>query len=131
MRVTVDTDALIRLAKLGKLERFVEVYDACTTVVTEYEYIRGEVRAGVGLEESKRCFEEAFEVLPLDNESIGAASRIWAKLSSRGELMGERDLLTGAICVSKATPLWTLDKRRFKRLEEFGLKLVDVDIQNL
>ncbi|MBS7251836.1 MAG: type II toxin-antitoxin system VapC family toxin [Candidatus Freyarchaeota archaeon] len=131
MRVVVDTDALINLGKIGKLERFVEVYDACITAITEYEYIRGEIRAGVNPEESKRTVGEAFEVLPLDNESISTAGRIWAELTSRGEPIEERDLLTGAICISKTTPLWTLNKKNFKKLEEFGLKLLDTDIENL
>lgn len=131
MRIVVETDAIITLERIRKLEKFVEVYDACITAITEYEYVRGEIRAGINSEESKRCVEDAFEVLPLDNESIITASRIWAELSSRGELLEERDLLTGAICISKATPLWTLNKKHFKRLEGFGLKLVDVDTEKL
>lgn len=87
--------------------------------------------AGISPEESKRCVEDAFEVLPLDDESISSASTMWAELSSKGELIGERGLLTGAICISKATPLWTLNKKHFKRLEKFSLKLVDVDTENL
>ncbi len=131
MRIVVETDALINLGKIGMLEKFVEVYDACITAITEYEYIRGEIRAGVKPEESKRTVEDAFEVLPLDNESISTAGKIWAELNIRGEPIGERDLLTGAICISKDTPLWTLNKKHFKRLEEFGLKLSDIDIKNL
>jgi len=131
VRIVVDTDALIWLAKRRKLERFVEVYDACVTAITEYEYVRGEVRAGISPEESKRFFEDTFEVLPLDNRSIATAAMIWAELSSRGEPLEERDLLTGAICVSRAEPLWTLNKKHFKRLEEFGLRLIDVDTKNL
>lgn len=131
MRIVVETDALINLGKIGMLEKFVEVYDACITAITEYEYIRGEIRAGVKPEESKRTVEDAFEVLPLDNESISTAGKIWAELNIRGEPIGERDLLTGAICISETTPLWTLNKKHFKRLEEFGLKLLDADIENL
>ncbi|MGQ9722203.1 MAG: type II toxin-antitoxin system VapC family toxin [Candidatus Jordarchaeum sp.] len=131
MKIVVETDALINLEKIGKLEKFVEVYDACITAITEYEYIRGEIRAGVNPEESKKTVEDAFEVLPLNNESISTASKIWAELSSRGEPLEERDLLTGAICISETTPLWTLNKKHFKRLEEFGLKLLDADIENL
>jgi hypothetical protein len=127
----VETDALITLEKIGKLEKFVEIYDACITAITEYEYVRGEIRAGVNPEESKGTVENAFEVLPLDNESISTASKIWAEISSRGEPLEERDLLTGAICISKAAPLWTLNKKHFKRLEEFGLKLIDADTENL
>jgi len=131
LRIVVETDALINLGKIGMLEKFVEVYDACITAITEYEYIRGEIRAGVKPEESKRTVEDAFEVLPLDNESISTAGKIWAELNIRGEPIGERDLLTGAICISETTPLWTLNKKHFKRLEEFGLKLLDADIENL
>jgi len=131
LRVAVDTDALILLAKIGKLERFVEAHDACITVVTEYEYVRGEVRAGVAAEESKKDLSTAFDVLPLDNEAVSVASKIWAELSGKGMKLDERDLLIGAICISRSTPLWTLNKKHFERLREFGLELVDVDVDKL
>ncbi len=131
MRVAVDTDALILLARTGRLERFVEMYDACVTVITEYEYVRGEVRAGVAAEESKKDLSSAFTVLPLDNSAVAVASRVWAELSGGGAILDERDLLTGAICIASKVPLWTLNKKHFERLRKFGLELVDINLDAL
>jgi len=131
LKIVADTDALILLARLGKLDRFVEKYEACLTVITEYEYVRGEARAGVPAENSKKDVHAAFEVLPLNNKAVAVASTIWAELSRRGVILDERDLLIGAICISSNTPLWTLNKKPFERLQEFGLKLIDVDVSNL
>ena len=129
MKIAIDTDVLIYLVKKGILERFLEKYEACLTVINEYEYVRGEVKAGIASDKSKSTITSAFRILDLDNESIKIASEIWSELSRRGELIDERDLLIGAICISNKIPLWTFNKRHFKRLEEFGLVLIDVDLE--
>lgn len=131
MRIALDTDALILLMKRKKLEDFVSRYEPCITVITEYEYVRGEVRAGVRADESKSTLEEVFDVLPLDNRSIKIASEIWSALRERGLPIDERDLLIGAICIAHGVPLWTLNVRHFMRLVEFGLKLVEIDPESL
>ena len=129
--VVLDTDTLILLVKNKKLVDFVSMYDAYITIITEYEYVRGEVRVGIDPNESKETLEESFNILYFDNKSVEQASLIWAKLSSEGLLIDERDLIIGSICIANKLPLWTLNKKHFERLKRFGLKLVDIDIETL
>ncbi|MHA1609777.1 MAG: hypothetical protein ACTSUJ_07240 [Candidatus Njordarchaeales archaeon] len=53
MKVVIDTDVLIALVKMRKLEDFLIRYEPYITVITLYEYMRGEVAAGVDAQESK------------------------------------------------------------------------------
>ena len=131
MKVVIDTDVFIALVKMRKLEDFLIRYEPYITVITLYEYMRGEVAAGVDAQESKSTLEEAFNILPLDNDSLKIASKIWSKLRAKGSLIDERDLLIASICISKGLPLWTFNKKHFQRLVGFGLRMKDIDINSL
>lgn len=128
MDVVIDTDILILLVKRKKLDEFVSRFNAYITIITEYEYLRGEVRAGVDPDESKKTLETTFNILYFDNKSIKKAGIIWAELSVRGQPLDERDLITGAICIANNLPLWTRNKKHFERLKQFGLKLIEIAI---
>ena len=131
MKIVIDTDILIALVKARKLERFSIRYEPYITIITLYEYVRGEVAAGIEAEESKRTLEEAFNILPLDNDSVRIASVIWSKLKAKGLLIDDRDPLIGSICISHNLPLWTSNKEHFNRLTDFGLKIMDIDINSI
>jgi len=131
MKIALDTNVIISLVKERKLDLFVSKYDACAPVVVEYEYIRGETKAGIDINESKETFENTFEILELNNESVKIASKIWSELSKKGRLIDERDLLIGAICIAHNVPLWTLNISHFLRLLDFGLVLVEIDLNTL
>jgi len=131
MKIVIDTDVLIALVKARKLEDFLIRYEPYITIITLYEYVRGEVAIGIEVDESKKSLEEAFNVLLLDNDAIKVASVIWSKLKSKGLLIDDRDLLIGAICISNNLPLWTLNKEHFERLTDFGLKMRDIDINSI
>ena len=131
MKIAIDTDVLIYLVKNKLLERFLEKYDGCITAITEYEYMRGEVKVGIKPSVSKRTLSEAFEILELDNKSIMIASKIWSSLSNEGEIIDERDLLIGAICIAHNVPLWTFNKKHFEKLKKFKLMLKDINPQEL
>jgi len=131
MKIVIDTDVLIALVKARKLEDFLIRYEPYITIITLYEYVRGEVTIGIEVDESKKSLEEAFNVLLLDNDAIKVASVIWSKLKSKGLLIDDRDLLVGAICISNNLPLWTLNKEHFERLTDFGLKMRDIDINSI
>jgi len=131
MKIVIDTDVLIALVKARKLEDFLIRYEPYITIITLYEYVRGEVAIGIEVDESKKSLEEAFNVLLLDNDAIKVASVIWSKLKSKGLLIDDRDLLVGAICISNNLPLWTFNKEHFERLTDFGLKMRDIDINSI
>jgi len=130
MDIAIDTDVLILLSKHRKLDEFVSRFRAYITIITEYEYMRGEVRAGVKPNTSKRTLEQAFEILHFDNKSVRKASELWAKLASQGQLIDERDLIIGSICIANRIPLWTENTKHFLRLKDFGLRLLKVSIEN-
>lgn len=67
--------------------------------------------------------EKLFKVEPLDNVTILMASKIYRVLKKRGQRIGDADLLIGATAITKGYLVWTNNKRHFKRMEEFGLKL--------
>ncbi len=125
--IVLDTDILILLVKLRKLDEFVGRFRAYITVITEYEYLRGEVKAGVNSFVSKDTLEKAFDILYLDNRSVRIASEMWADLVRNRETFDERDLLIGAICIANEIPLWTGNIRHFIKLRKYGLQLVDID----
>ena len=126
--VIVDTDMLILLSKHKKLDEFVGRYNAHITIITEYEYLRGEIRAGIDADTSKRTLETAFNILRFDNKSVKIAGEIWAKLVACGRPVDERDLIIGAICIANNMPLWTGNKKHFVKLKGFGLRLIEIDI---
>ena len=125
--VVVDTDMLILLSKQKKLEEFVGRYNAHITIITEYEYLRGEVRAGIDPDTSKRTLETAFNILYFDNQSLKIAGKIWSELMAQGQPIGERDLIIGAICIANDMPIWTGNKKHFMKLKQFGLRLIEID----
>ena len=129
--MVLDTDVLIELVKHRKLVDFVRMYRAYITVITEYEYFRGEVRSGVDPKLSKSSLEGTFDILYFDNRSVEIAGKLWATLSEKGQLIDERDLIIGSICIANNLPLWTRNKKHYMRLKEFGLKLVDIDIDKI
>jgi len=127
MDVALDTDILILLSKLKKLDELVSRYNVYITIITEYEYVRGEVIAGVDSSISKSTLEEAFGILFFDNKSVKVASVIWSEMMKKKEFLDERDLIIGAICIANNIPLWTGNIKHFKKLKEYGLNLVTID----
>jgi len=114
--VLVDTDVLIEYVK-GRRELPEGVY--YISEITLYEFIRG-CRYPA---EAKRLLEEEFIVVYHDNEVLEKAASMWRALRRKGLSIDDRDLLIGATAVVRGLSLLTGNKKYFKRLEEFGLKL--------
>jgi len=77
----------------------------------------------------KHLLEKTFKILWPNNNSILVASKIWADLKKRGKLIDERDLEIGALCIINQLPLWTKNIKHFNRLKKYGLRLVDIVIE--
>jgi len=90
------------------------------TAVTVAELYMGE-RAGEKLDLVLR----RFKFYPLDFESARLAGKIYRILRGRGELVEFRDILIGAVCIRHGLPLVTRNVRHFKKLEEFGLTVIN------
>ncbi len=113
--VLLDTDFLIKVEK-GRA-RLPQAF-CYISVVTLYEYIRGKSDPLA----AKNLLEEAFVVIPLDNEVLLKATEIWRDLKRRGLLIDERDLLIGATAIAKGLPLATYNVKHYSRLVNYGLK---------
>lgn len=113
--VLVDTDLLIEYVR-GRLKLPETVW--YVSEVTLYEFIRGTRDPA----EAKELIEESFVVLFHDNDVLSRAAAIWRKLKSQGALVEDRDLLIGALAISKSLPLLTGNKGHFSKLREFGLR---------
>jgi len=125
--IVIDTDVLILLEKRKKIENLLNLYDVFVTFVTLYEYIRGLRKVGKNEEELiaiDRYLKKVFEVIWPTNKTLLIASRIWKELSDKGEILDDRDILIGALCIERNLPLWTLNEKHFKRLTIYGLELI-------
>jgi len=99
------------------------------TYVTLYEYLRGILIVKKDVHEYKVLLEKSFKVLWPNNVSILIASKIWTSLRKEGQLIDERDLEIGSLCIANHIPLWTKNVKHFLRLKKYGLKLVDIAIE--
>ena len=113
--ILVDTDALIDSLKKGK-----RMGDAIS-VLTMLEYLRGIPEDE--REKAKKLLEESFDVIGLDNNVVLKYCEIYDKLKSKGELIGDADLIIGATALAKGMKLLTKNYKHFKKLEEHGLVL--------
>ena len=112
----LDTDVVIEVDK-GRLE----LPDATCYIsaLTLYEYIRGKR----DYRRAKELAEQVYYVLPVSNKVLLLASGIWRKLKTAGMLVDDRDLLIGATAIAHELPLYTLNRRHYERLLEYGLQL--------
>jgi len=121
--VILDTDVLIELIKEKRLSQIIEFIDPHISFITLYEYLRGLKYLNKGLKKEKEKIEESLTILWINNEILIKMSEIWFKLRKKGATIDERDLLIGTTAITYNLPLWTLNKKHFARLEEYGLKL--------
>jgi len=127
--LVIDTNVLILLEKGKKTENLLNLYEIYITFVTLYEYIRGLRKKGKTEEELSlidKYLKKIFQVLWPTNKTLIIASSIWSHLSSMGEILDDRDILIGALCIENNLPLWTLNEKHFKRLVSYGLKLINL-----
>ena len=127
-RVVIDTDVLILLEKTQETEKLLSLYETYITFVTLYEYIRGLRKRKTEKEINliDKYLKKIFEVIWPTNKTLIIASNIWSDLSSKGEILEDRDILIGSLCIENNLPLWTLNKKHFERLKTYGLKLIDL-----
>nr|WP_238526137.1 hypothetical protein [Sulfolobus islandicus] len=79
---------------------------------------------GKNIDEFKSWIELNLNIVCIDNNSLKVASRIYAELRKKGEIIEDPDLLITSICIANGFSLMTHNKKHFKRLEKYGLKLI-------
>ncbi|MCH4816405.1 MAG: PIN domain-containing protein [Saccharolobus sp.] len=119
-RICLDTDVLIDAFR-NDIKKFIGYY---TTCINLYEFLRGLAFIGKNIDEFKSWIELNLNVVCIDNNSLKTASRIYAELRKKGEIIEDPDLLIASICIANDFSLMTHNKKHFKRLEKYGLKLI-------
>jgi tRNA(fMet)-specific endonuclease VapC len=110
----VDTSVLVDWLRKGVTAT------GSISVITLIEFLRG-VDEGKRLE-TKTALEEAFNIVPIDNEVILEYCRLYEGLRKKGLSMEDADLLIAATAKANQLNLKTLDKD-FEKLREHGINI--------
>jgi len=130
MAALIDASVLIA-AERGQLNldevsaRFAEE-DVALSAVTASELLHGLYRARTAAQRHRRqAFVEGLlaqlPVVPFDLTVARVHASLWADLSRRGVVIGERDLMIGATAIAKDYSIATRDQRSFPKIP--GLKV--------
>ncbi len=90
---------------------------AATSAVVVYELTRGVAEGERG---ELRQALRGVRVYPLDDRAARRAAELWRHLESKGQRIGDRDVLTAAIALTVGLPLLTRNSDHFRRVP--GLK---------
>lgn len=114
--ICLDTDILIEhLKDRGEIYKILEEFDNFyISIITVYEFMRGS-----DVEKTKQLNH-----LDLTYDIVMLASKIYKTLHKQKDLIQDNDILIGSTCIINKIPLLTLNKKHFRKLEKFGLKLV-------
>lgn len=130
MAALIDASVLIA-AERGQLNleeisaRFA-VEDVALSAVTASELLHGLYRARTAAQRHRRqAFVEGLlaqlPVIAFDLTVARVHASLWADLSGRGVVIGERDLMIGATAIAKDYSIATRDQRSFPKIP--GLKV--------
>jgi predicted nucleic acid-binding protein len=125
MAALIDSSVLIA-AERGqlKLEDISARYadqDVALSAVTASELLHGLYRARTAAQRHRRqAFVEGLlaqlPVIPFDLTVARVHASLWAHLSERGVVIGERDLMIGATAIAKDYSIATRDERSFPKI---------------
>lgn len=118
-RICVDTDIIIdhlrgRNPNADLYARIITEEQPYTTYITKFELL-----CGVKNRKEESVIKDAllsFTVLPFDGKSSREAAKIYRSLSSKGRLIGMRDILIAGIACANDMPLATRNIREFERV---------------
>jgi tRNA(fMet)-specific endonuclease VapC len=125
MAALIDSSVLIA-AERGQLNlddiaaRYAEE-DVALSAVTASELLHGLYRARTAAQRHRRqAFVEGLlaqlPVIAFDLTVARVHASLWADLSQRGVVIGERDLMIGATAIAKAYSIATRDERSFPKI---------------
>jgi len=123
------------LRKKGILREITLLYDVSIAWVTLYEFLRGLRYIGKSKSKSeitkmKELLERLYDILWPSNKTISILVDLWCNLRQQGKVLDERDLFIGALCIEKDLPLWTFNKKHFKMLKDYGLRLFEPELSS-
>lgn len=129
-RVVIDTDILIDLLRnvkevlefIGDMER--QGYTLSTTIINAFELYYGAYRSkrqAKNLASTRRLIKRLI-ILGISLKSAENAGRIYAELETRGQPIGLRDAMVGAIALTRGYALATRNIKHLQRIP--GLTLI-------
>jgi predicted nucleic acid-binding protein len=95
--------------------------------VTVAELWHGVERATAAHRAKRQAYIEnalaAVKIIPYTEQTARIHARIWAKLESKGRMIGDYDLIIAATALERGSDVATLNKRHFSVVK--GLKVID------
>lgn len=88
------------------------------SAITQYEILLGATDNQIDFWKS---FFERVQVLPFDEESAIIAAQIYKQLKSQNKLIAIADILIASIALKNQTPLATLNRKHFSRINMLDL----------
>lgn len=130
MAALIDASVLIAAERgqlnLDDISALYAEEDFALSAVTASELLHGLYRARTAAQRHRRqAFVEGLlaqlPVIPFDLTVARVHASLWARLSERGVVIGERDLMIGATAIAKDYGIATRDERSFPKIP--GLKV--------
>lgn len=127
--ICLDTDIIVDLLR-GKesLSDFLSLVPLGinTTIITLMELYYGSFKsnrpADIHLIDS---LNNDLNIVKLKENDARLAGKIMAALEKKGKKLDFRDVTIAAICIDNEMSLVTRNRKHFRLMEEFGLKLLD------
>ncbi len=128
-KLLLDTDVLSALMRrtpevVSSAREYLNQHGRFTiSVITKYE-----IQRGLKAKNAKKQMEafERFcvrnEILPIDEETAERGSTIYAELASRGELIGDADILIAATAMIHDLGLVTNNHKHFGRIKDLHVE---------
>ena len=129
-KIIIDTDILIELLRNNKeTVAFITTLEEkkivlTTTVINAFELHYGAHKSRQtqkNLQATKKLLSRLV-ILPLTPRSAQKAGHIYAKLETKGQPIGLRDTLIGAIALTREFSITTHNKEHFKKID--NLKII-------
>ncbi len=118
--VILDTNIFIEFLRASDKSKTLlfavaETPNLCISAITHYELLMG------ATSESKKndvkLLTETLTILPFDVVVSEKAAEIYRTLKQQNKLIEFRDIFIGATAIAHQTPLKTLNKKHFQRIE--------------
>ncbi|HGJ66267.1 TPA: type II toxin-antitoxin system VapC family toxin [bacterium] len=125
----LDTDILSAIMRkhplaILKAKKYLSIYRQFSfSIITQYEILRG--LKTKGLDNQISSFErlcKSSSIVPLTNEVVIQASRIYADLYQRGLLISDADILIAASAIANGYTLVTNNTKHFERISGLNIE---------
>ena len=128
-QVILDTDILTAIMRrdsiaIPKARLYLRTYNRFDlSIITRYEILRGlKAKGATRQTETFETFCSRNVILPLTDEIIVRAADIYADLRTRGELIGDADILIAATALVHRFGVVTNNTKHFERISDLHIE---------